>query len=106
LVKENRSFVDKNRTAGVLPISRAIGDFGIRGVSRIPAMTKWNRQEDDFRLVLACDGVFDVIENDEVRPIIGQQKDVAKAAYLLRNIAFARGSQDNISVLVVDLTEH
>jgi serine/threonine protein phosphatase PrpC len=104
LVKENRSFVEKNRTAGILAVSRSIGDFQIKGVSRIPAMTSHPRRPDDFRLVMCCDGVFDVIRNEEIGRIVGQEDDLGKAAYLLRNLAFARGSQDNISVIVVDLT--
>jgi Leucine-rich repeat (LRR) protein/serine/threonine protein phosphatase PrpC len=105
LVKENRSFVDGNRTAGMLAVSRALGDFNVPGVGRVPAITKYPRQRDDFRLVLGCDGVFDVISNDEIGGIIGEEENMQRAAYLLRNVASARGSQDNISVIVVDLTK-
>jgi serine/threonine protein phosphatase PrpC/Leucine-rich repeat (LRR) protein len=103
LVKENRSFVEGSRTAGVLAVSRAIGDFGIPGVGRIPAMTQYMRQPDDYRLVLACDGVFDVIHNHELGKVIGHEQNMQRAAYLLRNVASARGSQDNISVVIVNL---
>jgi serine/threonine protein phosphatase PrpC len=106
LLKENRSFVDQNRTAGVLAVSRAIGDFDIPGVGRVPAMTQWVRRPDDYRLVLGCDGVFDVISNDEIGQIIGHEGNMQRAAYLLRNVASARGSQDNISVIVVNLTRN
>jgi Leucine-rich repeat (LRR) protein/serine/threonine protein phosphatase PrpC len=104
LVKELRSFVDANRTAGVLSVSRAIADFGIPGVGRVPDMTQYTRQQDDFRLVLGCDGVFDVIENNEVGEILRDEPAPGRAAILLRNIALARGSQDNISVIVVDIS--
>ena len=104
LVKENRSFVDSNRIAGILSVSRAIGDFNIPGVSHVPDMTSYRRQPDDMRLVLGCDGVFDVIENEDVGHIVAGEQDPIRAAYLLRNLATARGSQDNISVIVVDIS--
>lgn len=104
LVKENRSFVDANRVAGILSVSRAIGDFNIPGVSHMPDMTSYRRHPDDLRLVLGCDGVFDVIENEDVGEIVTSEQDPIRAAYLLRNLATARGSQDNISVIVVDIS--
>lgn len=103
LVKENRSYVIDDRTAGILAVSRSIGDFIIPGVSHIPDMTNYPRQECDCRLVLACDGVFDVISNEEIGNIVGETTDPFAAACLLRNTAYSRGSTDNISVVVVDL---
>jgi serine/threonine protein phosphatase PrpC len=103
LIKENHSFVEGGRTAGILAVSRALGDFGIPGVCRIPSILKYNRKQSDWRLVLACDGVFDVIDNEEIGRIIEGESDVKRAAYLLRNVAEARGSQDNVSVIVVDI---
>jgi serine/threonine protein phosphatase PrpC len=97
--------VERNGTGGILAISRALGDFSVKGVNRTPAFAKYKRERDDFRLVMCCDGVFDVINNDEIGQIIAQEKDIARAAYLLRNLAFARGSHDNISALIVDLTQ-
>jgi serine/threonine protein phosphatase PrpC len=70
LVKESGSFVDGGRTAGMLAVSRALGDFKIPGVGRVPAMTKYARRPDDYRLVLACDGVFDVIDTEEIGEIL------------------------------------
>jgi serine/threonine protein phosphatase PrpC len=104
LLKQNGSFVDANRTAGMLAVSRALGDFSIPGVGRCPSLTQYSRSPDDWRLVLACDGLFDVINNGDIAQIIQNEPNMQRAAYLLRNTALARGSQDNISVIVIDLT--
>ncbi|KAH0788254.1 protein phosphatase 2C [Histomonas meleagridis] len=106
LVKENRSYIESKRTAGILAISRAIGDFRVPGVTRTPDMTSYNRQKNDFRLVLGCDGLFDVVSNEEIGIIVRDNADVDFAAFLLRNTAFARGSMDNISVIVVDIEKN
>jgi serine/threonine protein phosphatase PrpC len=86
-------------------VSRSLADFRIKGVSRIPAVGNHRRQDDDYRLVLCCDGVFDVINNEEIGVLLSKETDVSRQAYRLRNLAFGRGSHDNISTLVIDLTQ-
>lgn len=103
LLKENRSFIEENRTAGILAMSRSLGDFRIPGVSHLPDVTNYKRDKNDSRLVLACDGVFDVIDNNEIGEIVLSTQSVTKAACILRNIAFSRGSLDNISAVVANI---
>ena len=104
LIKDSGSYVDSNRTAGILAVSRSLGDLYIPGVSHSPTLTCYTRKDTDYRLVICCDGVFDVLDNDAVGKIIIKEKKPNAASCLLRNIAFARGSQDNISVIVVDIS--
>jgi protein phosphatase 2C len=82
------------------------------------------RAEDDECLILASDGLWDVMSNEVVCDIArralncrrnGQPPDAsqgssseeetpaAQAAALLVKLALAKGSSDNISVVVVDL---
>ena len=103
LIKVKRSFVENGRVAGILSASRALGDFGIPGISSVPDIRTFDIQPDDYRLVLACDGVFDVMPSEELGPIITEVKDPAEAASVIANTALARGSSDNVSVIVVDL---
>ena len=49
------------------------------------------------------DGVFDVLSNDEVANIAYNSYSPNDAAHQIRNAAFGVGSNDNISVIVVDL---
>lgn len=103
MIKEKKSFVNSNRTAGILAVSRSLGDLHIKGVGRVPDMSCHFRNENDYRLVICCDGVFDVLENNEIAKIISQVDDVNEAACLIRNTAYSKGSQDNISAIVVDI---
>lgn len=79
-------------------------------------MTK--RTDDDEFLILGSDGLWDVVSNEIacniVRRCLGgnmkrislvaeNDSHVAEAAAVLAELAVARGSKDNISVIVVDL---
>ena len=103
MIRDNKSFVSDQRTAGVLAVSRSLGDFMIQGVSHLPDIKSRDLKPTDSRLVIACDGVFDVLTPKEVGEIVINEKDVNKAAVKIRNIAISRLSGDNISVIVVDL---
>ena len=103
IIKSQRSFVSDKRTAGILAISRALGDINIEGVSHVPDVTVHLRRSTDYRLVIACDGIFDVLTQEEVGKIVCNIPDVNLAATTLRNIALARLTQDNVSVLVINI---
>ena len=57
-------------------------------------------------LILACDGVWDEVDDDDAVSIVGrrllndQQSSVGDAADALRDEAFSQGSDDNISVII------
>ncbi len=102
------------RVGGRLAISRALGDAHLKApalpqswVSATPEiMTHTRTTKDDF-LLLACDGVWDVLSNEQAVKIVKNALDsgnsLDKAAKKLRNAAYQRGSGDNISVMVVPL---
>ena len=102
-IRDLGGFVVEGRTSGVLAMSRSLGDFSVRGVTQVPSVVNYSTEGDDFRVVIACDGVFDVISNEDVGRIVSSEESISRAAYTLRNIAFTRMSQDNISVIVVSI---
>ena len=92
------------RVEGVLAVSRAIGDRMLKKyVSAQPDFLSVEVTHDDTYMVIASDGLWDVIENDEVGRLCSKIKNASKAAIYLANEAYKRGSADNICVLVVDL---
>ncbi|KAL6984736.1 protein-serine,threonine phosphatase [Sarracenia purpurea var. burkii] len=105
------------RVFGVLAMSRAIGDRYLRPwIIPVPEVTFTTRSEEDECLILASDGLWDVMSNDEVgevarrllrrrhRTLADNENPVAQAiADNLTEIAFGRYSSDNISIVVVDL---
>ena len=58
----------------------------------------------DF-LIIACDGLWDVVSNEEAVKIVNENmasKHSRKSiATILRDIAYSRNNNDNISILVV-----
>ena len=90
---------------GILSVSRTIGDLTVQGVGREAEINEFDLNEDDKFLVIACDGVFDVLKNNDVAKIVSKTSSPIEAAYMIRNAAFACLSNDNISVIVVDLNQ-
>lgn len=56
-------------------------------------------------LVLACDGVFDVLKNDEIAQLIQGKTHPQTCAELIMEAAIKKGSTDNISVIGVSLNQ-
>jgi len=101
------------RVEGVLAVSRAIGDLYLKTwVIPDPEVQHRELTTEDSALILATDGVWDVLSNQEVADICNASLERSggttkqKLDILARQItkkAFDRGSQDNITTLVVDL---
>lgn len=79
-----------------------------------PEITFTKRSENDECLIFASDGLWDVVSTEMACHVAREclQGDTvfssrsASAAALLTRIAMERGSNDNISVIVVDLTQN
>ncbi|GMH40942.1 hypothetical protein BSKO_08846 [Bryopsis sp. KO-2023] len=106
-----------SRVMGVLAMSRAIGDLCLRpyGVIPEPDVTSVERNDGDEFLVMATDGLWDVMCNEEVYIVLmhGMERAAQRgvtgadamqmAANSLSRTAIDRGSRDNITVVIVDL---
>jgi len=102
-IRMDGSFVSEQRTSGILALSRSFGDFMIEGVTWMPDINKIPLTPEDYRIVIACDGVFDELTNEEVGMLSIIDSDPMVSAARIRNAAFSRNSMDNISCIVVDL---
>ncbi|KAJ6746346.1 ALPHABET ISOFORM E-RELATED [Salix koriyanagi] len=104
------------RVLGVLAMSRAIGDRYLRPwIIPVPEITFMTRTDEDECLILASDGLWDVMTNEEVGEVARRilrrwrrsQSDGFSPAQTvadnLQEIAYGRNSSDNISIIVVDL---
>ncbi|GMH82856.1 hypothetical protein TrVE_jg2144 [Triparma verrucosa] len=98
-------FVLRNRVLGILAVARSFGDHGMKEfvISR-PYLSETNLKDDDEFVVVACDGLWDVMSDDEctdlVKKYTASGKDVTGAAQMLVEESMTRGSTDNISVIV------
>ncbi|XP_051119437.1 probable protein phosphatase 2C 6 [Andrographis paniculata] len=120
-----------HRVFGVLAMSRSIGDRYLKPwIIPDPEVMIVPRAKDDDCLILASDGLWDVLTNEEVCDLArkrillwhknngavgapsgrsrGEDPDPAAkaAAEYLSNRALQKGSKDNISVVVLDLKPH
>lgn len=97
-------FLSKDdRVDGILAVSRSLGDFNVFGLGRDPDVNEFEIMDDDKFLVICCDGVFDVLSNDDVSKIAFDSASTKDAAFKIRNAAFGCKSYDNISVIVIGL---
>ncbi|MEW5299836.1 MAG: hypothetical protein WDW36_002811 [Sanguina aurantia] len=105
------------RVNGMLAMSRAIGDHFLRPyVIAEPEITVLHRSSQDEVLIIATDGLWDVFGNSEAATLAtrcitrsmdrGMSRHGAcrVAASVLTKVALERGSRDNITVIVVDIT--
>lgn len=94
---------------GGLAVSRALGDCAYSPyVTAEPEIMVHERTPHDQFLIIACDGVWDVMSNSDATAFVKEQlmrhkKSPEQAANALAHEAFARGSMDNISAIVIDL---
>jgi serine/threonine protein phosphatase PrpC len=120
---------DTTRRIEGLSVSRSFGDFRAKNdtksrsitladgtgvtdypVSNIPDIITLSADTKMQYVVLACDGVWDVLSSEQVADIVRLQKGEAQTcqqiARAITMAAFERRSRDNISTMVIDITPH
>jgi serine/threonine protein phosphatase PrpC len=98
-----------SRVCGRLAVSRAFGDFLLEPyVTADPYVFgphSINLPNNNSFLILACDGVWDKVSDEDAVNIVSCIPDPQQAAAKLRDFAFSEGSDDNISVVVVRFSD-
>ena len=103
------------RVNGALAVSRALGDYEYKQlagkksyeqlVSPLPEVTVKRLDPTDEFLVLACDGVWDVMTNQDLYSFVRYQLSIEESLKTIcSNVidtCLHKGSKDNMSVLVV-----
>ncbi|KAL0844293.1 hypothetical protein Bca101_017539 [Brassica carinata] len=93
------------RVDGQLAMTRAFGDRRLKEhISVRPDIEIVQIHGDTKFLILASDGLWKVMSNEEAWEEIKEVRDAEKAAKALINEALARGSKDDISCVVVSFT--
>ena len=116
-------FIENGRVNGKLAVTRALGDGNLQPyLTSIPDVIEASIDPDDEFLLLASDGLWNAfcggVDGDEeenvavsrsmegyqeVVSIVAQSMSTSQAAKKLCEVAYARGSEDNISVVVIYL---
>jgi len=104
-------FIIGGKVAGILSVTRAFGDLELKPyLISDPFIKKTNLTDADDRLIIACDGLWDVVTFQECADIIKSEvekgnKSAEGIAQHLVKVAMKKKSTDNISVLVIDLND-
>ncbi|TFJ80616.1 hypothetical protein NSK_008042 [Nannochloropsis salina CCMP1776] len=105
-------FVLRSRVLGILAVTRSFGDHRMKDyVIGVPytstTIVEDSTPEESPFLILACDGVWDVLSDDEAVGLVrgrwereGRRPEVDAAGLLVQE-AMRRGSSDNITCIVV-----
>ena len=100
--------VIEDRINGTLNISRSFGDYDLKnkGLISEPHITKKLIDNNLNYCILASDGVWDFLNLDDVSKITNENKnnfnDIAK---IIVQTAMRKGSEDNISCIVIELNK-
>ena len=96
---------------GALSVSRSFGDIDSKPyISVKPDIFRYKLSRKDQFMILACDGLWDVIDNQEaVNFVISQCYDLecnrinkkTNIARMLAELAIQKGTSDNVTVLVI-----
>ena len=93
------------RVYGQLMLSRAFGDWELKsyGVICEPHVVRYEIEEEDKYLVVATDGVFDVMEDEDIFQMSKRHQNSKEFCEDIMKEAVERGSMDNVSCFVIGL---
>ncbi|KAL6610689.1 hypothetical protein ACP70R_040658 [Stipagrostis hirtigluma subsp. patula] len=90
------------RVGGVLAMSRAFGNRLLKQfVIADPEIQEQEINDDAEFLIIASDGLWDVVPNEDAVSLVKMEEEPEAAARKLTETAFSRGSGDNITCIVV-----
>ncbi|KAG8986424.1 Protein phosphatase 2C 1 [Tulasnella sp. 427] len=101
-IQEAGGFVLNNRVNGVLAVTRSLGDSAMKEyVVGSPYTSTMDLTDADEFLIIACDGLWDVIEDQPAVELIRDCATAQEAAETLVRHALDNFSHDNVTALVV-----
>jgi serine/threonine protein phosphatase PrpC len=103
IIKEG-GFIYNGRIHGILMLSRCFGDWGIKnyGVSCEPHIAKIEINDDDLCLVIASDGVWDFMKDEEFKVLMDTKMNSFDICKDIITESLNKGSSDNISCFVIN----
>ncbi|PWN19193.1 PP2C-domain-containing protein [Microstroma glucosiphilum] len=95
-------FVMNNRVNAVLAVTRSLGDSAMKEfVVGAPYTTETTLTDDDTFLIVACDGLWDVVDDQDAVDLVKDVQDPIEMSQRLLQHALSNFSTDNTSVMVV-----
>jgi len=104
LIQERGGLVIRGKVGGQLGVSRAFGDADCKKwITAAPYTQVHELAPEDSVIVIACDGLWDVCDDQTAADLIRGQTDPDMMASALVKEAIARETTDNVSVMCVSL---
>lgn len=102
-IKSVGGLIVMNRVGGVLAVTRAFGDHALRdsGLTAVPHIIKYTLKPFDKFLVIASDGVWDEMSDQDAISLCKDDVSTKQIAQQIVKTAVQRGSKDNVSVIVI-----
>lgn len=119
-IKAANGYIFNKRLRGVLGVSRSFGDFKYKNEKKYGPLEQMISPEPEFYikmrepsidefLVIACDGVWDVMSFEEVCDYVYSQirkipsRDLKCVADEIVDMCLRKGSTDNITIIIIDI---
>ena len=104
-INKNGGIIVNNRVYGQLMLSRSFGDWKIKDVGVIvdPHVTRYELNNDDSFCVIASDGVWDVLKDEEFSVLEKMYMNTGEMSKKIIAESLRRNSFDNLSCFVISL---
>lgn len=97
-------FVLNGRVSGMLAVTRALGDHMLKdSVTSEPFFHQIALTPDDNWLIVACDGLWDVVTDAEAVAHIQGCQLASQACSMLMQLALTKKTRDNVTIIAVHL---
>ncbi len=102
-IKQSNGLIVMNRVGGVLAVTRAFGDHSLKdsGLIAIPHIVKYTLKPFDKFLVIASDGVWDELSDQESIAHCREEVSCKQIAQNIVKVVLQKGTKDNVSVIVL-----
>ena len=106
MLKSKGAIIFRQRVYGSLSLTRSFGDMEFKqyGVTAIPYITKIYADKNNVKyIVIASDGIWDAVNDKDLFKISNKLKGGTSEEFCnnLVNYAVEKGSNDNISCIVI-----
>ena len=104
-INKNGGIIVNNRVYGQLMLSRSFGDWRIKDVGVIvdPHIIRYELTDDDSFCVIASDGVWDVLKDEECSILEKMYVNTGEMSKKIITECLRRNSFDNLSCFVISL---
>ena len=106
-IRSNGGKISKNRVMGQLILTRTLGDLYVKqfGVINTPDISVNEITTNTKYVVIASDGVWDVIDLDTLVNMSKAGKSVGEFCSDIVKLSISKGTKDNVSCIVISFNE-